>query len=54
MSGVRCQCQCQEDPAGLLSGIGKRHRHVKIRSVADAARPELRELLLPALAAKGR
>jgi hypothetical protein len=33
------------DPAGLLEGTGKRIRHVKLRSVADAERPEFRELL---------
>jgi hypothetical protein len=38
------------DPAGLMEGSGKVHRHVKIRSAADLARPELRDLLLARLA----
>jgi hypothetical protein len=33
------------DPAGLLQGTGKRHRHVRISTLADLERPELRELL---------
>ena len=33
------------DPAGLLEGTGKRIRHVKLRSAADAERAEFRELL---------
>ena len=33
------------DPAGLLAGTGKRHRHVKIESPADLESPELRALL---------
>jgi len=40
------------DPAGLMEGAGKVHRHVKIRSVADLERPELRALLLARLAAR--
>ena len=38
------------DPAGLMEGAGKVHRHVKLRSEADVARPELRSLLLARLA----
>jgi hypothetical protein len=33
------------DPAGLLEGTGKRIRHVKNRSLADAERPALRDLI---------
>ena len=40
------------DPDGLLEGSGKVHRHVKLRSVADVDRPELRELMASAVAAK--
>jgi hypothetical protein len=38
------------DPAGLMEGTGKVHRHVKIREAADLERPELRALLAAALA----
>jgi hypothetical protein len=38
------------DPAGLLEGAGKVHRHVKIRTEADLRRPELAELCTAALA----
>lgn len=38
------------DPAGLMEGSGKVHRHVKIRSSADLERPELWDLLLSRLA----
>jgi hypothetical protein len=38
------------DPAGLLEGTGKGLRHVKVRSVADVKRPELRGLIEAALA----
>ena len=41
------------DPAGLLEGTGKRIRHVKLRSEADAERPEFRELLRDAWARAG-
>lgn len=34
-----------EDPAGLLEGSGKSLRHVKLRSLADVERPELRALV---------
>lgn len=37
------------DPAGLLEGAGKVHRHVKIRTDADLRRPELAELFTVAL-----
>ena len=39
------------DPAGLLRGAGKVHRHVQLRSPADLERPELKRLLAAALAA---
>jgi Domain of unknown function (DU1801) len=38
------------DPAGLLTGAGKVHRHVKIHTEADLRRPELGELFTAALA----
>ncbi len=38
------------DPAELLEGTGKKLRHVKVRSVEDADRPELRALIEQALA----
>jgi hypothetical protein len=37
------------DPAGLLAGTGKVHRHVKLREPADLDRPELRDLMAAAL-----
>jgi hypothetical protein len=33
------------DPARLLEGTGKVHRHVKIREAAELDRPELRALM---------
>jgi hypothetical protein len=39
------------DPDGLLQGSGKVHRHVQLRSVADVAKPGLKQLLEAALAA---
>ena len=36
------------DPAGLLVGTGKLHRHVKVRGSTDAESPMLRQLLLDA------
>jgi hypothetical protein len=33
------------DPAGLLAGTGKRHRHVRLTTLEDAANPALRALL---------
>lgn len=38
------------DPAGKLEGTGARMRHVKVRSVAEADDPQLRELLEAAIA----
>jgi hypothetical protein len=38
------------DPAGLMEGTGKVHRHVKIRQTGDLERPELRELMVAAMA----
>jgi len=38
------------DPSGLMEGTGKKLRHVKVRSVADAERPEVRALIAEALA----
>lgn len=38
------------DPAGLLTGTGKRARHVKIQRPEDLASPELRVLLEAAIA----
>ena len=38
------------DPAGLMEGTGKMLRHVKVRSVQDAERPEIRTLIGEALA----
>ena len=37
------------DPDGLLEGAGAAMRHVKIRSVEEARRPELLTLLTAAL-----
>lgn len=37
------------DPAGLMEGKGRVHRHVKIRQTGDLERPELRELMSLAL-----
>lgn len=37
------------DPAGLMEGKGRVHRHVKIRTAEDLARPELAELMKTAL-----
>jgi hypothetical protein len=39
------------DPAGLMEGKGKVHRHVKLRVAADLERPELRALMESAVAA---
>ena len=39
------------DPAGLMEGAGKVHRHVQLRTPADLERPELNRLLAAALAA---
>lgn len=40
------------DPAGLLEGTGKVHKHVKLRQLADLDRPELLELLRAAVTRK--
>jgi hypothetical protein len=37
------------DPKKLLVGEGKRLRHIKIRSLADAGRSEIRDLLAAAV-----
>lgn len=37
------------DPAGLMEGTGRVHRHVKIRQPDDLERPELRELMTAVL-----
>jgi len=37
------------DPGRLLEGTGKKFRHVKIRSLDDAGRPALRELVRAAV-----
>ena len=39
------------DPAGLMQGAGKVHRHVELRTDVDLERPELNRLLAAALAA---
>jgi signal transduction histidine kinase len=38
-----------EDPAGLLAGAGKRHKHVSVRSVEDLNNPALAVLLQESL-----
>jgi len=38
------------DPVGLLEGTGKRLRHVKIRSLADAKAGPIRQLIVAAIA----
>jgi len=38
-----------KDPAGLLEGAGKRLRHIKIKSVSEAARKEVGHLLKASL-----
>ena len=37
------------DPAGLMEGRGRVHRHVKIREEADLVRPGLRDLMTAAV-----
>lgn len=37
------------DPAGLIEGAGRVHRHVKVRAAADLERPELRTLMVQAI-----
>jgi hypothetical protein len=41
------------DPAGLMQGEGKVHRHVKLRTEQDLDQPELIALMKAAVAAKG-
>lgn len=43
-----------DDPHGLLEGSGAKMRHVKIRSAADADRPEIRMLLAAAVAERNQ
>lgn len=38
------------DPAGIMKGTGKKLRHVKVRSIEEAGRPEIRVLIGEALA----
>ena len=38
------------DPAKLLEGTGKRHRHVKLREIADVRNPALIDLIEAAMA----
>jgi hypothetical protein len=33
------------DPAGLMEGSGKKHAHVKLRTVGDVERPDPRVLV---------
>ncbi len=40
------------DPAGLMQGRGKRHRHVKLRHAAELDAPALRALISAAVAIK--
>ena len=40
------------DPAGLLTGTGKRARHVKVQQPGEVDRPEVRALLEAAVARK--
>lgn len=42
------------DPGGLLEGSGAKMRHVKVRSIADADRPEIRKLVAAAVAERIR
>jgi hypothetical protein len=37
------------DPQGLLEGTGKSLRHVKLRTVADLKKPELKKLIVEAV-----
>ena len=41
------------DPAGLLQGTGKRHRHVRLTAPADIERPEVLALLRASAARHG-
>lgn len=40
------------DPAGLMEGTSKVHRHIKIRQASDLEQQELRELMAAALKRK--
>ena len=40
------------DPTGIVEGTGKRIRHVKVRSVEDAAAPAVRDLIRAQLAVR--
>ena len=42
------------DPGDLLEGSGAKMRHVKVRSIADAERPEIRKLVAAAVAERNR
>jgi hypothetical protein len=42
------------DPAGLLTGAGKVHKHVKLRTVADVEAPALADLIAARLAVGDR
>jgi hypothetical protein len=35
------------DPAGLMEGAGKVHRHIKIHQAGDLSQPELHQLMPP-------
>lgn len=48
------QAASLHDPGGLLEGSGAKMRHVKVRSIADADRPEIRELVAAAVAERIR
>jgi len=37
------------DPDGIMEGTGKKLRHVKVRTLVDAERPELRKLIMEAV-----
>lgn len=40
------------DPAGLMAGKGKVHRHVKLRTAAEVRSPQLATLIRAAVAAR--
>jgi hypothetical protein len=42
-----------DDPAGLMQGRGKVHRHVRLTDPAEADAPALRDLMARAAAARG-
>ena len=39
-----------DDPAGVIEGTGKRVRHVELHTVADVARPDVRDVVERSLA----